>query len=130
MSEKGKAKYVTKAEEDKEKQDKLIAEYVAEHAGDVDEDDIGSTSEVASKPKKMRKKKDPDAPKNPKNAYLFFSNEKRQAVKDANPDASFGEVVSSGSIPFYCSVPCTDEMLTYLLQLVCRATFLERHTKL
>ena len=42
-----------------------------------------------------KKKKDPNAPKKPKSSFMYFSNAKRGEVKDANPDASFGEIVST-----------------------------------
>lgn len=86
LSETEKEKYTDLAKEDKLQQDKAIAEYEAELPED---DDDGTT---AAKPKK--KKKDANAPKHPKNAFLFFSKENRQAIKDANPTATFGEVVS------------------------------------
>ena len=41
-----------------------------------------------------KKKKDPNAPKKPKSSFMFFSKAKRAEVKAANPDASFGELVS------------------------------------
>ncbi len=42
-----------------------------------------------------KKKKDPNAPKKPKSSFMYFSNAKRAEVKTANPDASFGEIVST-----------------------------------
>ncbi|KAL3809701.1 hypothetical protein ACHAXA_009395 [Cyclostephanos tholiformis] len=39
-----------------------------------------------------KKKKDPNAPKNAKSAFMFFSVAKRSEIKDANPDASFGDI--------------------------------------
>jgi structure-specific recognition protein 1 len=42
--------------------------------------------------KKTKKKKDPNAPKNAKSSFMFFSVAKRAAVKDANPDATFGDI--------------------------------------
>ena len=44
--------------------------------------------------KKKRKKKDPNAPKRGKSAYIFFCGEKREGVKAANPDASATEILS------------------------------------
>lgn len=35
-------------------------------------------------------KKDPNAPKRPLSAYMYFSQENRSTVKEENPDASFG----------------------------------------
>lgn len=42
-----------------------------------------------------KKKKDPNAPKKPKSSFMYFSNAKRAEVKAANPDASFGDIVST-----------------------------------
>lgn len=41
-----------------------------------------------------KKKKDPNAPKKPKSSFMYFSSSKRAEVKAANPEASFGELVS------------------------------------
>lgn len=77
--------YVALSKQDKENQDKAIAEYVSQNGLD------GGHEE----PRPKRKvKKDASAPKNPKNAYLYFSKEQRPIVKAANPHASFGELVS------------------------------------
>lgn len=43
---------------------------------------------------KKKKKRDPNAPKKPKSSFMYFSNAKRAEVKAANPDASFGDIVS------------------------------------
>ncbi|KAJ1647615.1 Non-histone chromosomal protein 6 [Coemansia erecta] len=48
------------------------------------------TARVTKKAK--RAKKDPNAPKRALSAYMFFSQAKRQAVKDDNPTASFGNI--------------------------------------
>ena len=42
--------------------------------------------------KKRRPKKDPDAPKKPMAAYMFFSSDFRDKVKAQHPNASFGEL--------------------------------------
>jgi len=42
-------------------------------------------------PKKIAKK-DPNAPKRPLSAYLFFCFAERGNVKSANPDSKFGEL--------------------------------------
>lgn len=39
-----------------------------------------------------KKKKDPNAPKRPMTAYMFFATEGRETVRKENPDAKFGEV--------------------------------------
>lgn len=44
---------------------------------------------------KKTKKKDPNAPKKPRSSFMYFSNAKRAEVKAANPDASFGDIVSA-----------------------------------
>merc|ERR1719240_1413442 len=54
----------------------------------------------APEPKKTKKttkksaksKKDPKAPKRPLSAFMFFSNENRERVKEENPGCSFGDV--------------------------------------
>ncbi|KAJ1815427.1 Non-histone chromosomal protein 6 [Coemansia sp. RSA 2599] len=48
------------------------------------------SARVAKKAK--RAKKDPNAPKRALSAYMFFSQAKRQVVKDENPNASFGNI--------------------------------------
>merc|ERR1711972_1138570 len=53
------------------------------------------TFELVTMPKaekKEKKKKDPNAPKRPLAAYMFFCQEKRSVVKEEQPDISFGEV--------------------------------------
>lgn len=44
--------------------------------------------EKAEKPAK--KVKDPNAPKRPLSAYMYFSSAQRATVKEENPEASFG----------------------------------------
>jgi hypothetical protein len=43
--------------------------------------------------KAAKAKKDPNAPKRPLSAYMFFSSANRTTVKAENPEASFGELV-------------------------------------
>eukprot|EP01025_Chloroclados_australasicus_P060471 TRINITY_DN7764_c0_g2_i1.p1 TRINITY_DN7764_c0_g2~~TRINITY_DN7764_c0_g2_i1.p1 ORF type:complete len:178 (-),score=36.81 TRINITY_DN7764_c0_g2_i1:202-735(-) len=50
-----------------------------------------ASKEAASKGKK-RVKKDKNAPKRPLSAYLMYSNEKRNAVKEKHPDLTFTEI--------------------------------------
>ncbi|KAI7864901.1 high mobility group box domain-containing protein [Spinellus fusiger] len=54
------------------------------------------TTKRAVKPvddgKKRRIKKDPSAPKRGLSAYMFFSQDQRQQVKDENPEATFGSI--------------------------------------
>ncbi|ORY85971.1 high mobility group box domain-containing protein [Leucosporidium creatinivorum] len=42
--------------------------------------------------KAAKAKKDPNAPKRPLSAYMFFSQENRATVKEENPEASFGDL--------------------------------------
>mmetsp|Transcript_18438 Transcript_18438/g.22123 ORF Transcript_18438/g.22123 Transcript_18438/m.22123 type:complete len:89 (-) Transcript_18438:604-870(-) len=42
--------------------------------------------------KKEKKKKDPNAPRRPLAAYMFFCKEMRDAVKSENPELGFGEI--------------------------------------
>lgn len=44
--------------------------------------------------KKARAKKDKDAPKRGRSAYMFYSQAVRDDVKKENPEATFGEVGS------------------------------------
>ena len=47
-----------------------------------------------TKNKATKKKKDPNAPKNALSAFMYFSKAKRPEIKEENPEASFGELVS------------------------------------
>lgn len=49
----------------------------------------------APKKRVKRKKKDPNAPKRPQSSFFLYSNAMRTSVKEENPDATFGQVVSS-----------------------------------
>jgi len=60
---------------------------------DSDSDDENEGKQEKAKPKK-RAKKDPNAPKRALSAYMFFTNSNRGKVKEENPDAGFGEIVS------------------------------------
>mmetsp|Transcript_30337 Transcript_30337/g.63395 ORF Transcript_30337/g.63395 Transcript_30337/m.63395 type:complete len:85 (+) Transcript_30337:387-641(+) len=66
-----------------------------------DEDDIDSIEEeeeeeIIQKPKRRRKKKkkDPNRPKRNMSAFFLYSNANRERVKEENPDARFGDIVS------------------------------------
>ena len=60
-------------------------------------------SEHSKKDKKERDgggkkhKKDPDAPKRPRTAFLLFSVDKREAVKSSNPQLQFGDIAKEVS---------------------------------
>ncbi|KAI9025093.1 high mobility group box domain-containing protein [Phycomyces nitens] len=49
-------------------------------------------AKVADEGKKRRTKKDPSAPKRGLSAYMFFSQDQRQQVKEENPEATFGSI--------------------------------------
>ena len=54
----------------------------------------GKTKDSAASPKKeraTRAEKDPNAPKKPSGAYIFFCNDKRAEVKKANPEYGVAE---------------------------------------
>ena len=66
-----------------------------------DEEDIDSidesVEEVAPKPKRRRKKKkkkDPNRPKRNMSAFFLYSNANRARIKEENPEAKFGDIVS------------------------------------
>ena len=48
------------------------------------------TPKVTTGTRRTKAKKDPAAPKRPLSAYMFFSQDWRERVKDENPDAGFG----------------------------------------
>jgi hypothetical protein len=81
------------AEEDKEKQEKAIADYLALHPPKGDDDDDDGDADGKPKKKSQRQKKDPKAPKNRMNAFLYWSKDQRPALKEANPDATYEEFV-------------------------------------
>jgi len=49
---------------------------------------------VKSPAKEKKPKKDPNAPKKALTAYFIYMNEHRERVKNENPDAKFGDIVS------------------------------------
>jgi len=46
----------------------------------------------AKRATKEKKTKDPNAPKRPLSAYMFYSKDVREDTKSENPDATFGEL--------------------------------------
>ena len=66
---------------------------------DLIEDDLPKKKRKKSSKKsegspKKKKKKDPNAPKKALSAYMIFMSENRERIKEANPSAAFGEIVS------------------------------------
>jgi len=45
-----------------------------------------------TKETKVKRKKDPNAPKRGLSAYMFFANDNREKVREENPGIKFGEV--------------------------------------
>ena len=88
LSEEERRPWDEKAEKDKERFKSEMADYSAPEDNDHDSDD--------DEPKKKTKaKKDPNAPKKAQSAYNYFVSQNRARIKEENPDASFGDLVSS-----------------------------------
>ena len=62
---------------------------------DDDDDDDEDEPTTTSKKGKSKPKKDANAPKRGMTAYFMFMNENRSRIREENPDAPFGEIVSS-----------------------------------
>jgi hypothetical protein len=83
-----------------------------------DDEDLDSMSEEEEAPQKARKqrkkkaKKDPNKPKRNMSAFFLYSNANRDRVKEENPDAKFGDIVSVSSIFFY-PLPITRPFVVY-----------------
>jgi len=93
-SDKQKKKYTEKSLKEKERYGNETAEYIK--AGG-DPDDLKrrrktDRKEKTGKKTEKKKEKDPDAPKKPKSAYLFFSLEERELLKKEQPSLNFGDV--------------------------------------
>jgi hypothetical protein len=89
LDKEDKKKYEAKAEVDKKRYEEEKANYVAPEKSD------GSSSSEDDKPKKKKAKKDPNAPKRPMNAYMFYMQDKRASVKEKNPNLSNTELLSA-----------------------------------
>lgn len=63
----------------------------SDNDSDDDEDGEDGGGKGGKGPKK-RRKKDPNAPTKAKSAYLFFQDAKRAEMREANPDAKFGDI--------------------------------------
>jgi len=84
MSQEKKKKYEEKARIDKQRYQDEVKAYLAKG---------GKAEDLKKKERKTVKKtkKDPNAPKRPSTAYIFFSKEMRHKLKTENPKASFTE---------------------------------------
>jgi hypothetical protein len=54
-----------------------------------------TTPDGEAKKRKVKKPRDPDAPKRPASSYLLFQNEVRQAMKKANPGMANHEILTT-----------------------------------
>lgn len=83
-------KYAKQATKDKERYEQEMAEYQA-----PSEEELGELLATKKSAKKSSGgKKDPNKPKNPRSAYIFFCSEKREQVKNENPDLKTTDVTS------------------------------------
>jgi hypothetical protein len=67
----------------------------------IDEDE-DEDEEMAVKPKRRAKKKkakkDPNRPKRNMSSFFLYSNANRERIKEENPEAKFGDIVSVGCV--------------------------------
>ena len=95
VSPESKAKYVKKAEKDKERYQEELKDYVRP-SDEVLLEQKGNQKKKRGKPssgdKKKRAKKPEGAPKGAKSAYMFFCAAKRDEVKEAFPEYKMTEV--------------------------------------
>ena len=93
----GKAKLVSEAwkklsGDERKKYEDMAAEDKVRYEKEMESYTPPKGEGSSKKAGKGKKKKDKDAPKKGLSAYMFFSKDKREEIKKANPDASFGEV--------------------------------------
>jgi len=86
-----------------------------------------SAADGEVKKKKVRKPRDPDAPKRPPSSYLLFQNEVRQAMKQANPGMANHEILTTISQRWASMTP--EEKDTYnKRQELAKAQYAEKKT--
>jgi len=83
-----KTKWDQLAAEDKERYQREMEDYEPPSESDSDSD---SDAPRRTK-KKKKKKKDPNAPKRNQSSFFLYSNATRNDVKQANPEAKFGQI--------------------------------------
>jgi len=88
LSDHERAKWDKLAAEDKERYQREMEDY--EPPSDLEDD----------APKKRKAKKDPNAPKRNQSAFFLYSNATRNDVKEANPEAKFGDIAKIISTHF------------------------------
>ena len=86
-SDEDKAPYEEKAVADKERYLKEMETYVPPEPTSDDDEPAGKKSS-----KKKAPKKDPNAPKKGKGSYMFYAVAKRDELKEAHPDLSYGDL--------------------------------------
>jgi hypothetical protein len=84
VSESDKNGYIKMSGDDKDRYKKDMESYVPS------EEFLAKS--IAHEKKEKRKKKDPNAPKRPKNAFILFSGEMRPNIKEIHPEWTIGEV--------------------------------------
>ena len=108
-----KAPYEEMARKDKERYKREMADYVPPSES---EDESDSNKKGKGK-KTTKKKKDPNAPKRGKSSFMFFSTEWRSKIKEENPDATFGELVSILATNSKCLILSSDVCTFFVIQL-------------
>ncbi|KAL3792936.1 hypothetical protein ACHAW5_006843 [Stephanodiscus triporus] len=97
LSDGDKAEWEEKAKQDKVRYKKEMENYSAPSDDDDSDEDSGdddsdNAKAKKKKPKAKRAKKDPNAPKQPMNAYMLYSNSVRAKIREENPGISVGDV--------------------------------------
>ena len=92
LSDSDKTKYIEQAEEAKESYKEKMSSYV--RPSDEELIQIAASKKGKKGKKGEKRPKDPNAPKRPKSSYLFFCEDKRDLVKEAEPDLKATEVTS------------------------------------
>jgi hypothetical protein len=90
LDQRAKAKIEKKVAKAKEEYKEKMKDYV--RPSDEELSQLPINQKVKRGATGSRKKKDPNAPKHPKNAYMYFSMDKRAEVKEAHPEYSSQEV--------------------------------------
>ena len=95
LGESEKAEWNEKAKKDKLRYQKEMEDYSAPSDDDdsSDDDSDGGKGKKKAKAKSKPEKKDPNAPKRPKNAYMFYADSVRAQIREENPDLSMPDVV-------------------------------------
>mmetsp|Transcript_22443 Transcript_22443/g.33604 ORF Transcript_22443/g.33604 Transcript_22443/m.33604 type:complete len:127 (-) Transcript_22443:899-1279(-) len=85
---------------EEEEEESSVAESVEEEEEESEEEESEEEEKVVVVKKRKpaakggKKKKDPNKPKRNMSAFFLFSNANRQRVKEENPEAKFGDIVS------------------------------------